>query len=136
MKKRNRTIIFGLLLSAALTLITPPVVCAQEPEKIAQSTTLPQVKVFQLRPDDVTTLIASSGSLSDNMTRISNVVRAFDAPQDTVAWTVNAPKEDDYVVSVLFSMREQTNIEVSSGESVLVAPSLTRTWENRPFFWR
>ena len=31
---------------------------------------------------------------------------------------------------------EQTLLEVSSGDSVLTAPSMIRTWKYRPFFWR
>ena len=111
----------------------------QEAEKTATSTTLPRVKVFQLGPDDVTAMIASSGALSGNAKRhfrSANVVHGFSSPQDTVTWTVIAPKEDDYVVSVLFSKREQTQLEVSSGDSVLTAPSMVRTWDYRPFFWR
>ena len=135
MKKRNRTIVFGLLLSTVLTLTTPQLVCAQEPEQNAKSTTLPGPGVFQLRPDNVTTIVAGRASLSDNL-KGGFVVHGFDAPQDTITWTVNAPKEDDFVVSVIFSMKEQKNIEVRCGESVLVALSLTKTWENRPFLWR
>ena len=63
-------------------------------------------------------------------------MHGFESPQDTVTWTVIAPKEDDYVVNVLFSKREQVNLEVSSGDSVLTAPSMIRTWDYRPFFWR
>ena len=64
------------------------------------------------------------------------MVHGFSSPQDTVTWTVSVPKDDDYVVSVLFSKREQANLEVSSGDSVLTAPSMVRTWEYRPVFWR
>ena len=132
MKKGNRIVVLGLLLSTTF-------VFAQEADKTVPSTTLPRVKVFQLSPDDVTAIIASSGSLSGNAKRhfrSANVVHGFESPQDTVTWTVSAPKEDDYGVSVLFSKREQVNLEVSSGDSVLTAPSMIRTWEYRPFFWR
>ncbi len=140
MKKSNRIDIWGLLLStAALLLCATTFVCAQEAAKTLTSTSLPGFKVVQLRPDDVTAMIASSGSLSGNAKRhfrSANVVHGFESPQDTVTWTVIAPREDDYVVSVLFSKREQVKLEVSSGESVLTAPSMIRTWEYRPFFWR
>jgi hypothetical protein len=33
-------------------------------------------------------------------------------------------------------MVDEVNIEVSSGESVLSAPSMVCTWEDRPYFWR
>ncbi|EMI43324.1 alpha-L-fucosidase [Rhodopirellula sp. SWK7] len=133
------TVLVGLSLSAASTLIPQSVVCAQESTVIAQSTTLPKADVIQLRPDDVTAIIASSGTLRGNVKRherSANVVQGFETPEDTVTWVVNAPQADDYLVSVLFSKKEPTNIEVSSGETALVAPSLTRTWDYRPFFWR
>ena len=130
---------WGLLLSTALIVSGTTFVCAQEAEKTAPSTTLPRARVFQLHPDEVTPMIASSGSLAGNAKRhfrSANVVHGFSSPKDTVTWTVIAPKEDDYVVSVLFSKREQVKLEVSSGDSVLTAPSMIRTWEYRPFFWR
>ena len=131
--------ILGLLLSTVLMLTTSPFVCAQGAEKPAQSSTLSQVKIFQLRSDGVTAMIASSGALSGNAKRhyrSANVVHGFSSPKDTVTWTVSVSKEDDYVVGVLFSKREQVKLEVSSGDSVLTAPSMIRTWEYRPFFWR
>ena len=70
------------------------------------------------------------------MKEVATSCGGFESPEDTVTWTVNAPQDDDYVVSVLFSKREQTNIEISSGETVLAVPSSVRTWEYRPFFWR
>jgi len=137
MKKKNRTIVVGLLLSMVLLLSATTVVFAQEADETEPSTTLPQVKIFHLRPDAVTALVAKYGILSsDKMTRVANPVRGFHSPQDTVTWTVIAPKEEDYVVSVLFSMKDSVNMEVSSGESVLAAPSIPYTWEYRPFFWR
>ena len=45
------------------------------------------------------------------------MVHGFSSPQDTVTWTVIAPKEDDYVVSVLFSKREQVNLESELGST-------------------
>ncbi len=133
MKKRNRTTIYGLLLLGAMMLNLPSPAGAQESE----STVQPQAKTFHLQQGDVTSLIASFGSLSnESMTKISNPVRGFHSPQDKVIWTVVVPKDDDYVVSVLFSMRNQVKMEVSSGKSVLTAPSSPCTWEDRPYFWR
>ena len=126
-------VVLGLLLLTTF-------VCAQEAEKAAPSTTTQSsVKVFKLRADGVTAMIASSGALSDNAKRhyrSANVVHGFESPQDTVTWTVSVPKEDDYVIGVLFSKRQQVKLEVSSGDSVLTAPSIIRTWDYRPFFWR
>jgi hypothetical protein len=119
----SRSIRWGVCLSAALAL--PSVVCAQE--------------IIDLRPDDVTAIIASKGALSGNAQRhfrSANVVTGFESPEDTVTWTVTVPEEDDYVATVLFSKQEQTLLEVSSGGAVLKAPSIVRTWTHRPYFWR
>ena len=103
-------------------LFNNSLVYSEELKKSATSTTtLPQAKVFQLASRDVTAMIASSGALSGNAKRhfrSANVVHGFESPQDKVTWTVIAPQEDDYVVSVLFSKRNQAKLEVSSGDSV------------------
>ena len=99
------------------------------------STDVQQAEVFYLRENDITTMIAKRGILSGTQ-KEAQAVWGFDTPEDKVTWIVNAPKEDDYKISVIFSMEDQVNIEVSSGESVLVAPSMVRTWKNRPYLWR
>ena len=132
--KSNSMNTWGYLLSTVLILSATTFVYAQQAKK-----TPPPAKVFQLRTDGVTAMIASSGALSGNAKRhfrSANVVHGFSSPQDTVTWTVIAPKDDDYVVGVLFSKREQTQLEVTSGDSVLTTPSMIRTWDYRPFFWR
>jgi hypothetical protein len=101
----------------------------------ASSPDAQQPEVFFLRENDITTMIAKRGILNGTE-KEDQAVWGFDTPEDKVTWIVNAPKEDDYTVSVIFSMAEQVNIEVSSGESVLVTPSMVRTWENRPYLWR
>ncbi|QDT08267.1 alpha-L-fucosidase [Planctomycetes bacterium K23_9] len=131
-----REILRDVLLSTGLIVSVATSVCAQEGKTTAPTN---KNKIVQLDPDGVTAIIASSGTLSSNAKRhfrSGNVVHGFESPQDTVTWTIDVPKEDDYVVDVLFSKREQTQLEVSSGDSVLTAPSMIRTWEYRPFFWR
>ncbi|TWU56301.1 alpha-L-fucosidase [Rubripirellula reticaptiva] len=131
---RGREILRDVVLSAALMMSVATCACAQEEEATARSE-----KAVQLDPDGVTAIIASSGTLSGNAKRhfrSGNVVHGFESPQDTITWTVDVPKEDDYVVDVLLSKREPTQLEVSSGDSVLTALSMIRTWEYRPFFWR
>ena len=136
---------WALLLATALILSQTSLVFGQDAKETtpsapsAPSTPPPQAKVFELEPNEVTPIIASSGSLSGNAQRhfrSANVVYGFESPDDTVTWTVIAPKDDDYVVDVLLSKREQVNLEISSGDSVLTAPSMLRTWKYRPFFWR
>ena len=127
----NKPRILFALLSAMLLLSATTFACAQEQDG--------QADAIELRPDGVTAIIATRGALSGNAKkhfRSGNVVHGFSSPQDKVTWTVNVPKEDDYVVDVLFSKKEQTQLEVSSGDSILTAPSMIRTWEYRPLFWR
>lgn len=122
-----------ILSITSIALVVTSFAFAQKPESKAKT------KVFDLSKNDVTAIIASSGALSGNVQRDSrsaNIVYDFESPQDKVTWTVIAPKEDDYVVGVLFSKKEQTLLEISSGNSVLTAPSMRKTWENRPYFWR
>ena len=122
-----RIFILRVLLSTALAFVVTPNAFAQKSELNKKSDTQ-QGREFQLRSDDVTALVAKYGVLSGkDLTTVANPVRGFYSPQDKVTWTVFAPKEDDYVVSVLFSMRDQVNIEVSSGNSVLTAPSMLCT---------
>ena len=145
--------VLRFLLTTVLLLSLTTVVDAQQKKPTSSSTlhSTPNVKdlhaaggdgiakVVQLSPDKVTPIVASKGELSGNAKRhfrSGNVVHGFSSPQDTVTWTVNVPQEDDYVVDVLFSKKEQTKLEVSCGDSVLTAPSIVRTWEYRPFFWR
>ena len=93
--------------------------------------------VVPLKPDDVTVIVASRGELTGNLKQeVNRAIKGFESPSDTISWTVNAPEDGDYVVSVLYSMRDEHKIEVSSGQSALVASSITRTWGHRPYFWR
>ena len=129
----------SFLLFVSLMLSESTLVFGQGGEKPALQPATSEVKVFELQPDEVTPIIASAGKLSGGAKRhfrSNNVVHGFESPEDMVTWTVLAPKDDDYVVDILFSKKEQVNLEVGSGDSVLTAPSMVRTWEYRPFFWR
>lgn len=132
MKKINTNIVFGLLWS----LIIPQLALAQDITTNNYSpTNNRQTRVVKLRPDDITTIVATRGIFSGNVNG-DLAVSGFDTPNDAVTWIVNAPKEDDYAISIIYSMKDIRNIEVSCGESVIVVPSITRTWEWRPFHWR
>jgi hypothetical protein len=123
-----------MLLGVLVLTAAMPIVNAQ-----AKTEDRPRLQVPPLRADDVTAIVASSGDLSGHAKRhfrSANVVNGFKSPHDSVTWTVSVPEEDDYAVSVLFSKKGQTTLEVSSGDSVLKAPSLVKTWNDRPYFWR
>ncbi|MGJ8634333.1 MAG: alpha-L-fucosidase [Luteolibacter sp.] len=97
------------------------------------------IKAFELSPEKVTAMIASRGEIGGEAKphfRSGNVVYKFEDAEDTVTWKVEIPEDGDYVVDVLFSGKNQKLLEVSSGESVLSAPSIVPTWEGRPYFWR
>lgn len=105
----------------------------------AKSADLALLTAFELSQDNVIAMVASRGSIGGDAKRhfrSGNVVYQFESPQDTVTWKVVVPEDGDYVVDVLFSGKKQTVLEVSSGESVLTAPSIVPTWKGRPYFWR
>lgn len=114
-----------------LAVVTGARANAVEDEKKAPG----PVRAIELRPDDVTTIMAGRGEVTNGLTS-ATVVSGFDSPRKTVTWTVVAPKADDYSIGLIFSSPEQAKIEVRCGEAVLTAASLTRTWEDRPFYWR
>lgn len=93
------------------------------------------IRVIALRPDDVTTIIAERGELAGDL-QSAIAVSGFDSPQESVTWSVDAPQENDYAVSLIFSSKYQATIEVCCGESVLTTQSLPRTWAGRAFYWR
>ena len=135
MIKNNRPFIFAMYLIIGLTIIG----CLGRGEKKSElkisSEALKQAETFQLRSNDLTTMIAKRGILTGTE-KEDQAVFGFDTPDDMVTWIVNAPEEDDYTISVIYSVKEQVDMEVRSGSSVLVAPSTIRTWENRPYLWR
>ena len=91
---------------------------------------------YRLRPDDVTVLVVKKGEFSGNVYSSGFFAVGFDSPRDSVSWMVSAPEEADYAVSMIYSLEDQKNIEVSCNGSALTTPSLTRNWDNRPFRWR
>ena len=93
------------------------------------------MRAIALRPDDVTTIMAWRGSVAGALKK-DTIVSGFATPQEAVTWTVIAPREDDYALGLIFSGREGGRIEVRCGESFVTAPSMPRTWPERPFFWR
>jgi hypothetical protein len=106
---------------------------------VAFGATKSEKDIVALDPDGVTAIIASKGALTGNAkchVRSANVINGFKSPADTVTWTVSVPQDDEYVIDILFSKKGQTTLEVSSGDTVLTAPSIVRTWDYRPFFWR
>ncbi|MDB4766401.1 alpha-L-fucosidase [bacterium] len=139
MRTSTRTSSCIFLLAITLLLIQTTFVCGQNAEKSTSEKSPSKAKAVELAPDEVVPIIASKGKLSGNAKRhfrSANVVHGFESPNDTVTWTVDVAKEDDYVIDILFSKKEQVKLEVSSGDTVLTAPSMVRTWEYRPFFWR
>lgn len=92
-------------------------------------------RVIHLRSDRVTTIMGEQGRLAAGLTNCT-IVSGFASPRESVTWTVNAPREDDYAVGLIFSSPGQVQVELRSEHSVLEAQSLPRTWSSRPFYWR
>ncbi|MGJ8677045.1 MAG: alpha-L-fucosidase [Akkermansiaceae bacterium] len=123
----------NLALAMIISLMGATAHVYAEPEDV------PSGKAFALNQEQVIAMVASRGSIKGSAKyhfRSGNVVHEFESPQDTVTWKVVVPEDGDYVVSVLFSGKKKTQLEVSSGESVLRAASIVPTWTGRPYFWR
>lgn len=105
------------------------------PEEGATSITVVAAAVVNLRPDDLTTMVAGRADASGGV-RGENTISGFNSPDAAVMFSVIAPREDDFVVGVIFSSPETQTMEVRCGESVLSAPSIPKTWEGRPIYWR
>lgn len=91
--------------------------------------------VITLRADDVTTIVAGKGHRTGRLIG-NSVVAGFASPANSIEWIVNAPKAEDYAISLIFSSPKQQTLEVRCGASVVTAPSLIKTSKDRPFYWR
>ena len=101
---------------------------------------LPPQKV-NLRLNDLTTIVVGRAELSGTIDegkgpRVKNSVAGFYAPDITATFTVIAPQEDDYAVSVIISSPTAETMEIACGSSVLTTTSIPKTWEGTPLYWR
>ena len=106
-------------------------------------------KIWQLRPDDITTIMGFRGELSGNLavanrptpTVVNNAfIRGFTTENDILTWEVDVPYESDYSIALLYTGKKeillQSTIEVTSGTSTVIEKALVPNWETRPLVSR
>ncbi|MGJ8639860.1 MAG: alpha-L-fucosidase [Opitutaceae bacterium] len=133
MKKTNLMDFGRIALAVIISALSVAAPLSAETKDVASIT------AFELNKDRTVAMIAARGAIGGNAERhfrSGNVVYMFESPEDTVTWKVVVPEDGDYEVNVLFSTKTPTTIEVSSGDSVLQAPAMLRTWKGKPYFWR
>ncbi len=102
-------------------------------------------RVWELRPDDVTTVMGFRAELSGNLnvedrptpTVVNNAfIRGFKTDNDIMTWEVNAPYEACYSVALLYTGNKQvlaeSTLEVSSGPTTIVEKVNVPNWDTRP----
>ena len=106
-------------------------------------------RVWQLRPDDITTIMGFRAELSGNLahadrptpTVVNNAfIRGFKTEDDFMTWEVDAPEEANYSLAVLYTgakeILSQSTLEVASGEATVTEKVKVPNWETRPAFQR
>ena len=106
-------------------------------------------KTWQLRPDDITTIMGFRAELSGNLTVadrptptvVNNAfIRGFKTENDSMTWEVNAPYEAGYTVAILYTgskeILSQSTMEVTSGTTTLKEKANVPNWDTRPIVQR
>ena len=106
-------------------------------------------KTWQLRPDDITTVMGFRAKLSGHLnvadrptpTVVNNAfIRGFKTENDIMTWGVDAPYEASYTVALLYTGRKevlsQSTLEVSSGSTTITEKTNVPNWETRPVVQR
>ncbi|MFC1760865.1 alpha-L-fucosidase [Planctomycetota bacterium] len=101
--------------------------------------------VYELRPDDITTIMGFRAELTGNLNVadrptpavVNNAfIRGFKTEKDIMTWEVNAPYEANYTVSFLYAGRdeimEQSTVQVSCGDTVITEKAVVADWGTRP----
>ena len=102
-------------------------------------------RTWQLRPDDITTVMGFRAKLAGNLNVadrptaavLNNAfIRGFMTEDDVMTWEVNAPDEASYDVSLLYTgnkeFLEQTTLEVASGSTTIIEKANVPNWNTRP----
>ncbi|MGJ8639862.1 MAG: DUF5060 domain-containing protein [Opitutaceae bacterium] len=106
-------------------------------------------KTWELRPDDITTIMGFRAELSGNLqvadrptpTVVNDAfIRGFATEDDVMTWEVDAPDEAEYRVSLLYAGREeilaQSTLEVRSGDRIITEKVNVPNWDTRPLVQR
>ncbi len=102
-------------------------------------------KTWQLRADDITTVMGFRAELSGNLTFedrptptvVNNAfIRGFDTEKDIMTWELEAPADARYTVALLYAGNKeilaQSTLEVASGATVITEPVNVPNWDTRP----
>ncbi|WP_404306089.1 alpha-L-fucosidase [Neorhodopirellula lusitana] len=106
-------------------------------------------RTWQLRPDDITTIMGFRAELSGNLAHADRLtpavvndafIRGFKTEKDVMTWEVNAPYEANYSVALLYAGRKeilaQSTLEVSSGGKFISEKVNVPNWDTRPHVQR
>ena len=137
----QRTIVHVFLWFVSFSLFLPMVAFSQE--GILHPYWAPTT--WQLRPDDITTVMGFRAKLAGNLnvadrptTAVVNnaFIRGFMTEDDVMTWEVNAPAEASYTVSLLYTgnkeILSQTTLEVASGSTSIIVKANVPNWDTRP----
>jgi len=149
MKKSSIRGIIGLLVILMICAVSN--VSAQNQSNSQERTLHPYwaPRTWQLRPDDITTVMGFRAELSGNLnvadrptpTVVNNAfIRGFKTENDIITWEVDAPYEANYSVALLYTGRKeilaQSTLEVSSGGTTITEKVNVPNWDTRPLVQR
>lgn len=149
MKKTITIRIFGLLAILIMGVVSD--LSAQNQANSQQRVIHPYwaPKTWQLRADDITTIMGFRAELSGNLnhlerptpTVVNNAfIRGFYTKNDVMTWEVEAPFEAEYSIALLYTgsndILSQSTFEVSSGKNTIVEKANIKNWETRPVVQR
>jgi len=135
----------GFLLVISILSLVPVVALSQQ--RVVHPYWAP--KTWQLRPDDITTIMGFRAELSGDLnvadrptpTVVNNAfIRGFKTEHDIMTWEVDAPYEASYTIALLYTglkeILSQSTLEVTSGTTTLVEKVNVPNWETRPVVQR
>lgn len=106
-------------------------------------------RTWELRPDDITTVMGFRAALSGNLTVTDRptptvvndaFIRGFKTEKDVMTWEVDAPYEANYSVSLLYTGRKeilaQSTLEIRSGGTTITEKVNVPKWDTRPIVQR
>ncbi|QDT08269.1 alpha-L-fucosidase [Planctomycetes bacterium K23_9] len=139
--KNQHMVLYRFLFSISLLAFLPVAAFAQHAD--VHSYWAP--RTWQLRADDITTIMGFLAQLSGNLAHADRptptvvndaFVRGFQTENDVMTWEVNAPDEASYSVSLRYAGREeilaQSTLEVSSSGTTIREKVNVPNWDTRP----
>ncbi|MDO6792074.1 hypothetical protein Q4588_14285 [Tamlana sp. 1_MG-2023] len=106
-------------------------------------------KTWDLRPDDITTIMGFRAELSGNLNHLERptpmvvnnaFIRGFYTKNDVMTWEVEAPDDAKYSIALLYTgsndILSQSTFEVTSGETTIIEKANIKNWDTRPIVQR